>query len=73
MIDPYHVLKIPDLVNVVALTDDQQVLLVDEYRHGVGAVVCGLISGTVEADDQDPGAATTWEWMEETGYKAQQI
>ena len=66
-------MEAPDWVNVVAITDDLQILLVDEYRHGAGAVVRGLPSGTVETDDQDPRAAMQRELLEETGYGAAQI
>lgn len=73
LIESYHVMEAPDWVNVVAITDDLQILLVDEYRHGAGAVVRGLPSGTVETDDQDPRAAMQRELLEETGYGAAQI
>ena len=42
VLDPFHVFEFTDWVNVIALTADRQVLLVDEYRHGVGEVVRGF-------------------------------
>jgi 8-oxo-dGTP pyrophosphatase MutT (NUDIX family) len=73
IVDPYHVFELSDWVNVVAITDDLQVLLIDEYRHGVGEVVRGLPSGTVDVSDHDAGQAMQRELMEETGFRADQM
>ena len=44
IVDPYHVIELPNWVNMVAVTEDHQVLMVREYRHGIGEVVFGLPS-----------------------------
>ena len=36
VVEPYCVFEYPDWVNVVALTDAQEVILVRQYRHGIG-------------------------------------
>ncbi len=74
VIDPYHVLELPDWVNVVALTaDSRRLLLVREYRHGYGRIITGLVSGTVERADggaaEAAEAAARRELEEETGYR----
>ncbi|MEJ0066778.1 MAG: NUDIX hydrolase [Caulobacteraceae bacterium] len=75
-IAPYHVIERPDWVNVVALTHSGQLVLVREYRHGVGQVMLGLVCGGIEADDgpdlaaRIEGAARR-ELLEETGYEAE--
>lgn len=69
-IAPYYVLEYPTWVNVVALTPENHVVMVRQYRHGVGRTVVELPSGTVEASDPSPLAAMRRELLEETGYAA---
>jgi ADP-ribose pyrophosphatase len=65
---PYYVLEYPSWVNVVALTPDDQVVLVRQYRHGIRQTVVELPAGTVEPSDASPLAAMQRELVEETGY-----
>lgn len=66
-IGPYHVIERGPWVNVLALTSDMQVVLVREYRHGVGQVLLSLPGG-VEERDESPLTAIQRELLEETGY-----
>jgi ADP-ribose pyrophosphatase len=68
---PYYVLEYPPWVNVVALTKDEHVVLVRQYRHGVQQTVVELPSGTVEQTDASPLAAMKRELLEETGYASE--
>ena len=70
---PFPFFEFTDWVNVIALTADGRVLLVDEYRHGVGEVVRGLPSGVMETDETDPATAAARELLEETGHRAEQM
>ncbi|MEW4567912.1 NUDIX hydrolase [Tautonia sp. JC769] len=67
-ISPYHVIELPTWLNVVALTPACQVVLVTEYRHGLGEILTGLPSGTVDPEDPDVEAAARRELLEETGF-----
>lgn len=67
-VEPYYVLEYPDWVNVVAVTESQGVVLVRQYRHGVGRVLLELPSGVVETADGDPVETARRELLEETGY-----
>lgn len=74
-IGPYHVVRYPNWINVVAVTRDGELVLAREYRHGAGQVVLGLPSGAIDAADgvEAEGAAlraANRELMEETGYAA---
>ena len=69
VLDPFHVLELKEWCHVVAVTDAGDLVLVDEYRHGAGAVVRGLPAGTVEAGE-DPALAMPRELAEETGHTA---
>lgn len=67
-IDAYHVIEYPDWVNIAAFTGDGRIVLVREYRHGVGKVLRGLPSGTVDSTDPSAEAAARRELLEETGF-----
>nr|WP_225225951.1 NUDIX hydrolase [Komarekiella delphini-convector] len=68
IVEPYYVLEYPTWVNVVALTKNQEIVLVKQYRHGLQKIVLELPSGAVEAEDLSPLAAAKRELLEETGY-----
>jgi ADP-ribose pyrophosphatase len=68
VVEPYHVLEYPTWVTVVALTEDGQLVLVREYRHGIGKVLTGLPCGCVDRHDPDVETAVRRELQEETGF-----
>ncbi|MEH2177723.1 NUDIX hydrolase [Nostoc sp.] len=68
IVDPYYVLEYPRWVNVVALTKNQEVILVKQYRHGLKKTILELPSGAVETEDILPLKAAKRELLEETGY-----
>ncbi len=69
-IDPFFVLEYPDWINVVAITDDDRVPVVRQYRHGVGRQVLEIPSGVIDRRDRSPEAAARRELLEETGFEA---
>lgn len=68
VIEPYYVFGYPDWVHVVALTDADELVLVRQYRHGVGEMVLELPGGAVDAADADLAVAARRELLEETGF-----
>ena len=61
------VLSPPNWVNVVAVTPDEQVVLIHQYRHGVQQVLLEVPGGMLDADES-PIRAGARELLEETGY-----
>ena len=55
-------------VNVVAVTPEQQLVMVEQYRHGSNTVELEIPGGMIDRKDSSPVAAGTRELREETGY-----
>lgn len=66
----YTVLHAPSWTNVVALTEDDRVVLVEQYRHGTDSVTLEIPGGVVEPGEE-PAAAVVRELLEETGYSGE--
>ncbi|MDA8017894.1 MAG: NUDIX hydrolase [Thermoanaerobaculia bacterium] len=63
----YRVIHAPDWVNVVALTSDRNLVLVEQYRHGLDRVTLEVPGGMVDPGESSADAAAR-ELAEETGY-----
>ncbi|HOB34521.1 MAG: NUDIX hydrolase [Firmicutes bacterium] len=63
----FFILEFPDWVNVVALTEDNRVILVRQYRHGLEEVNLEIPGGVVDPGEEAAAAAVR-ELREETGY-----
>lgn len=67
VIAPFYVLDYPDWVHVVAFDAEGRVLLIRQYRHGLGDLSIELPAGAMDAGDADPLLAAARELLEETG------
>ena len=70
--EPYYSLRLPDYVVVIAMTTDERVLAVRQYRPAVEQYTIEFPSGLVDAGET-PADAARRELLEETGYEADQI
>jgi 8-oxo-dGTP pyrophosphatase MutT (NUDIX family) len=63
----FYVVSTHDWVNVVALTRDQRLVMVRQFRHGTKRVTLEIPGGAVD-EGEDALAAAKRELREETGY-----
>jgi 8-oxo-dGTP pyrophosphatase MutT (NUDIX family) len=67
----FYVLDSVDWVNVIALTPDRQLVMIEQYRHGSNTVELEIPGGMMDARDESPAAAGQRELREETGYEGE--
>lgn len=65
----FFVIEDPDWVNVVAITESSEIVLIRQFRHGTGSVITEIPGGLVD-DGEDPLDAAKRELSEETGYRS---
>ena len=62
------VLECPDWVNIIALTPEREVVMVEQYRQGSETVELEIPGGMMDPHETDPVATALRELQEETGY-----
>lgn len=67
VIDDFYTVKIQDAALIVALTEDNNILLKKEYRYACKCDVIECPAGMIE-EGEDPRATAERELFEETGY-----
>src|SRR6185369_2370835 len=65
----FYVLESVDWVNVVAVTPNDELVMVEQYRHGSGTVELEIPGGMMDPHETDPVATAVRELREETGYE----
>ncbi|MCS7080721.1 MAG: NUDIX hydrolase [Chloracidobacterium sp.] len=70
----FYVLHAPTWVNIIPITPTGEVVLVEQYRHGIDQVTLEIPGGMLDEHyDGSPAAAAAREMAEETGYVAASI
>ena len=65
--DDYYVLEYPDWANAVAITKDNKVVMVRQYRHGADIISLEIPGGVIDPGEL-PEEGIKRELREETGY-----
>lgn len=69
IVSPYYVYEFPEWVTALAITEENKIVFVKQYRHGLGEEGLELPGGCVDKTDKDYTAAIARELLEETGYE----
>ncbi|HYP54470.1 MAG TPA: NUDIX hydrolase [Pyrinomonadaceae bacterium] len=68
----FYVLEAPDWINVIPLTAEGEVVLIEQFRHGTRELTLEIPGGMVDAGET-PAEAAARELLEETGYAAREL
>ena len=67
----FYILDSVNWVNVLAVTPDQKLVMIHQYRHGSGTVELEIPGGMMDPHETDPVLAAVRELREETGYEGE--
>jgi len=65
----YYVMEFPDWVNIVPVTEDGRIVMIEQYRQAAGATFLEIPGGSMDPKSgEDAKRACLRELVEETGY-----
>ena len=67
----FFVIDSVNWVNIVAVTSDQKLVMVEQYRHGSNTVELEIPGGMMDPHENDPVVTAVRELREETGYEGE--
>jgi ADP-ribose pyrophosphatase len=65
----FYIIDAVNWVNVVPITSDGKIVMVEQFRHGSNTIELEIPGGMMDDEDSDPIAAGLRELKEETGYE----
>lgn len=68
----FYRLNCPDWCNIVPITKDNQIVLIEQFRQGIQAIALEIPGGIVD-EGEDAQTAAVRELLEETGYRAGRV
>lgn len=69
----FYVLDAPAWVNIIPLTPSNDVVMVRQFRHGIGDFTLEIPGGMVDPEDMSPLVAARREMREESGYDSEEV
>ena len=69
IVDPYYVYEFPTWVTALPVTEDKNVIMVEQYRHALEEISLEIPGGCVDDTDKSLEDAIARELLEETGYE----
>jgi ADP-ribose diphosphatase len=69
----FFVIDPSDWVNIIPLTAKREVVMVRQFRHGIGAFTLEIPGGMIDPEDVNPAAAGRREMQEECGFDTEDI
>ena len=65
----YYTMEFSDWANIVPITENNEIVLVEQYRHSAKRVCLEIPGGALDLNkNEDPKQAAVRELLEETGY-----
>ncbi|HQU85078.1 MAG TPA: NUDIX hydrolase [Pyrinomonadaceae bacterium] len=65
----FYVIENPNWVNIIALTKENEVVLIEQFRHGIEEIILEIPGGMIDGDEE-PEFAAKRELLEETGFSS---
>ncbi len=69
----FFVIDSVNWVNVIAVTPDNQLVMVEQYRHGSDTIELEIPGGMMDTGDATPEITGARELREETGYEGEKV
>jgi ADP-ribose pyrophosphatase len=67
----FYTIETKDWVNIIPLTENREVVMIRQYRHGSNEISLEIPGGLV--DEKHPEKAALRELLEETGYEGEYV
>ena len=68
----FYVIESPDWVNIAAVTEDDNLVFIRQFRHGISGSTLEIPGGMVD-DGEEPVISAKRELLEETGYDSDEF
>jgi 8-oxo-dGTP pyrophosphatase MutT (NUDIX family) len=68
----FYCIEVPDWINIIPLTPRDEVVMIEQYRHGTNEVTLEIPGGMVD-EGETPRETAAREMLEETGYESREV